>query len=95
MASIGIRELKNNLSRYVRRAEGGTRVSVTAHGRVVAELVSPSTNQAVPSRLRALIDQGIVTPPREGGNPLPRVPGGVRLPKGTAAKWLAEDRDDS
>jgi antitoxin (DNA-binding transcriptional repressor) of toxin-antitoxin stability system len=37
----GIRQLKVNLSRYVRRIEAGERISVTAHGRVVAELVPP------------------------------------------------------
>jgi antitoxin (DNA-binding transcriptional repressor) of toxin-antitoxin stability system len=37
----GIRKLKDNLSRYIRRLEAGERVSVTAHGRVVAELVPP------------------------------------------------------
>ena len=39
----GIRELKDNLSRYIRRIEAGERISVTAHGRVVAELVPPGT----------------------------------------------------
>ena len=38
MASAGVRKLKDNLSRYIRRIEAGERVSVTAHGRVVAEL---------------------------------------------------------
>ena len=37
----GIRELKDNLSRYIRRIEAGERISVTVHGRVVAELVPP------------------------------------------------------
>jgi hypothetical protein len=34
MISAGIRELKDNLSRYVRRIEAGERIRVTAHGRV-------------------------------------------------------------
>ncbi len=36
----GIRELKDNLSRDIRRIEAGDCISVTAHGRVVAELVA-------------------------------------------------------
>lgn len=36
MASTGIRDLKDNLSRYIRRIEGGERIAITAHGRVVA-----------------------------------------------------------
>ena len=39
MISTGIRQLKNNLSHYVRQIEAGKRIAVTAHGRVVAELV--------------------------------------------------------
>jgi prevent-host-death family protein len=42
----GIRELKDNLSRYIRRIEAGERISVTAHGRVVAELVPPGGRAA-------------------------------------------------
>jgi prevent-host-death family protein len=42
----GIRELKDNLSRYIRRIEAGERIAVTAHGRVVAELVPPSLSKA-------------------------------------------------
>ena len=94
MASTGIRELNNGLSGYVRRVEKGERVSVTAHGRVVAVLVPPGEAAAAPSRLRALIEQGVVRPPRETGDPLPRLPG-IRLPKGTVARLIDEDRDGS
>lgn len=44
---VGIRELKNQLSKYVRQAEAGDVVLVTDRGRVVAELLPPgSTRQA-------------------------------------------------
>ena len=39
--AVGIRELKDNLSRYIRRVEFGDRIAITAHGGVVAELVQP------------------------------------------------------
>src|SRR5919198_87546 len=39
----GIRQLKDNLSRYIRRVEAGQRIAVTAHGRVVAELLEGDT----------------------------------------------------
>ena len=38
---VGIRELKDQLSKYVRRAEAGDVVLVTDRGRVVAELRAP------------------------------------------------------
>lgn len=41
--SVGIRELKNHLSKYVRQAEAGAVVLVTDRGKVVAELAPPGT----------------------------------------------------
>ena len=39
---VGIRELKNHLSQYVRQVEAGDVVVVTDRGRVVAELRPPA-----------------------------------------------------
>lgn len=41
METVGIRELKNRLSKYVHQVEAGDIVIVTDRGRVVAELVPP------------------------------------------------------
>ncbi len=38
-ATVGIRELRNNLSRYVERARAGEVIAVTDHGTEVALLV--------------------------------------------------------
>jgi prevent-host-death family protein len=67
----GIRELKNNLSRYIRRIEKGERVVVTAHGRVVAELVPPAAGRTRrTTHFDRLIASGVITPPDEPGDPL-------------------------
>ncbi len=42
METVGIRQLKNNLSKYVRQVEGGDVVVVTDRGRIVAELRPPA-----------------------------------------------------
>ena len=42
----GIRELRDNISRYIRRIESGERIVITAHGRAVAELVPPAATLA-------------------------------------------------
>ena len=39
MASAGIRELRQNLSRYLERVKAGETIEVTEHGTVVAALV--------------------------------------------------------
>lgn len=90
----GIRELKDNLSRYIRRVEAGDRVVVTAHGRAVAELVRPrATRQAPLSKFDRLIASGVITPPSEKGDPLEGWPK-IRLPRGTAAGLIDADREE-
>jgi len=95
--TAGIRELKDNLSEYVRRVEGGERVAVTAHGRVVAMLV-PADAVARGrrlSKLEQMIAAGTARPPLETGD-LPKdwPTTTIRLPKGTAAALIDADRDE-
>ena len=93
--AAGIRELKDNLSEYVRRAEAGERISVTAHGRVVAEL-GPADARARGrrlTRLERMIADGIARPPIENGDPLEGwTP--LNLSRGTAAALIDADREE-
>ena len=94
VAAVGIRELKDNLSRYIRRAESGERIAVTAHGRVVAELVPPETRrESHRSRWDDLIMAGVLRPPLEAGDPFEGWPN-IRLPRGTAAELIDDDRGE-
>ena len=92
----GIRQLKDNLSRYIRRIEAGERISVTAHGRVVAELVPPGRGGRTSpgSRWDELIAAGILHPPVEAGDPFEDWPD-IRLPQGTAAELIDSDRGEA
>ena len=92
----GVRDLKDNLSRYIRRVEQGQRIAVTAHGRVVAELVPPRA-AARPSPANAwedLIAAGSLHPPSESGDPFEGWPD-IRLPRGTAAALIDADRGEA
>lgn len=92
---VGIRELKDNLSRYIRRIGAGERIVVTAHGRVVAELVPPAADgRGRTSQFDQLIASGVITPPDEAGDPLEDCPE-IRLPPGTAAALIDCDRDEA
>ena len=65
MGPVGIKELKNKLSEYVRAAAAGKTVLETDRGRVVAELVPPrSRPNASPAeqRMGELVRQGLLTP---------------------------------
>jgi antitoxin (DNA-binding transcriptional repressor) of toxin-antitoxin stability system len=92
----GIRELRDNLSRYIRRIEAGERIAVTAHGRVVAELVPPGggSRTAGRSRFDELVATGVIRPPAEAGDPWEDWPD-IRLPRGTAADLIDSDRGEA
>ena len=59
--TVGIRELKNSLSKYVRQAEAGDVVIVTDRGRVVAELWPPGHGESRPG-----IHPGLLEMERKG-----------------------------
>jgi prevent-host-death family protein len=64
MKRVGLRELKNRLSEYVREVRSGEGVLVTDRGEVVAELVPPgqvTDRPGVPSGLVALAKSGRLT----------------------------------
>jgi prevent-host-death family protein len=66
--TVGIAELRQNLSRYLRRVERGERLIVTDHNRPVAELGPPPSTGA---DLDRLIAEGRVSRPLRRGLPQP------------------------
>jgi antitoxin (DNA-binding transcriptional repressor) of toxin-antitoxin stability system len=56
MRAIGIRELKNRLSHYVRLVQAGESVLVTDRGTVVAELRPPGPTTQPPTPSEGLAD---------------------------------------
>lgn len=64
MKSVGLRELKNRLSEYIREVRSGEAVLVTDRGEVVAELIPPGKGAdqlGVPPGLVALARRGQLT----------------------------------
>lgn len=64
MQTVGVRELKNRLSEYLRRVRLGERILVTDRGEVVAEFLPPGQGQvdpAVPVGLQSLNKRGLLT----------------------------------
>lgn len=59
MPQVGIRDLKAQLSAYVKMASAGERVVITDRGAVVAQIV-PAEGEAA---LQRLIDEGVAMPP--------------------------------
>ena len=75
MATVGIRELKNRLSEFVRRVADGERITVTDRGRPVA-VISPPGEKPEDERLMAMVREGLA----KWGGGKPRVPArGVKI----------------
>jgi prevent-host-death family protein len=68
MNTVGVGELRQNLSRYLRRVARGERLIVTDRNRPVAELGPPP---AVGAELDRLILEGRVSRPPRTGLPQP------------------------
>ena len=91
MRSIGVRELRQQASRYLREVERGDPIEVTDHGRPVARLVPiPPSSGA-----EALLVTGQLSPARgdvlELGTPLEPL-AGVPLPSAELAAMRADER---
>ena len=67
--SIGVRELRDTLSRQLAEVQAGHIIMVTDHGRPIARIVPIG----VPTKLEQLIADGKVTPAtvRKGSRPQP------------------------
>jgi antitoxin (DNA-binding transcriptional repressor) of toxin-antitoxin stability system len=96
MKSVGIRDLKNRLSEYVREVRGGEEILVTDRGQVVAELRPPRPPEArasVHPGLAALARRGILVLGRPNApdlyDSLPPI-----MVTGSAAELLAKERED-
>ena len=66
MYSIGIKELKNRLSYYVRQVRKGQQITVTDRGRAVAVIV-PTGEAGAVEVLMALVREGFAS--WQGGKP--------------------------
>lgn len=88
MSQVGVRELKNGLSRYLKRVQKGEEIVVTERGRSVARLV-PATRSTLDQALEPLLRDGTV---RWGGGK----PRGARrrpmLQGQTLSDMVIEDR---
>lgn len=81
---VGVRELRNNLSRYLDRVREGEEVVVTERGRAIARVLPLGTERV----LDRLIAAGVVSPARQpkqrAGRPI--------TARGTVSDLVADQR---
>lgn len=92
--AIGIRELKNNLSAFLREVKQGVRILVTEHQNVIAELSQCKGRRHfddhVDQVLSSWVQQGLVTLPLR--KKAKYSPSSVKLPEGSASLFIDQDR---
>jgi prevent-host-death family protein len=81
---VGVRELRDHLSRYLDRVRDGEELVVTDRGRAIARVVPLGAERA----LDRLIAEGIVTPARQ---PKRRAPKPIKV-TGTVSDLIGEQR---
>jgi prevent-host-death family protein len=87
MLRIGVRELRQNASRYLARVKAGETVEVTERGVLVARLVPPQSSESARDRLVAAGRLISARGPR-------RLPQPVRVDGPPTGEVLAELRED-
>jgi antitoxin (DNA-binding transcriptional repressor) of toxin-antitoxin stability system len=93
--TVGVRELKNRLSEYIRHVRAGESVLITDRGEVVAELAPPghgATDAEVPAGVLALARRGLATVGAKSDSNLYLALPRRRKRKVTAAQLLEEER---
>src|SRR5262245_47675818 len=94
--TVGIKDLKNNLSAYLRDVRRGTRIVVSDRDTVVAELHEPGKAYAIDEPwgpiLAEWIHGGVVTAPSRNTEKPPKSP--VVAADGTSLRLLRQDRGD-
>ena len=92
--TVGVRELRQNLSRYLERVKDGETLTVTERGREVARLV-PSHPGVDPYYLKLAEKYGATIPTANLVETIANLPPrGKPAPAGTTDAILAEDRRD-
>ncbi|MFQ5740364.1 MAG: type II toxin-antitoxin system Phd/YefM family antitoxin [Acidobacteriota bacterium] len=96
LKTVGVKELKNRLSAYLREVKQGTRVFVTDRNVVVAELRSPSLAPLPEVRnpiLAGWVNEGAVRPPLSRRTALPTSP--LKSSSGAGRRLLDLEREES
>jgi hypothetical protein len=96
LRTVGVKELKNNLSAYLREVRRGIRIFVSDRGVIVAELREPLQDSVSPPfstpALADWISSGIVSAPSAKKEKLSLSP--VKICSGIALELLEAEREE-
>ena len=85
MTSVGIKELKNNLSRYLALVKEGEDILITERGKVIARIIQEDAdNKSLREALIPLFVKGLVTLPSR------KLDSDIEMPHEVPGKLLSE-----
>ena len=91
MISAGIKELKNNLSRYLSFVKKGEDVLITDRGRAIARIIQEnSKSSSIREALSPLAERGMITFPDHKVDK--EIPALIELPGKLISEMAIEDR---
>ncbi len=91
MISAGIKELKNNLSKYLSQVKKGKDILITERGKAIARIIQEDPkNISLREILGTLIIKGLITLPNQKIDKEISAP--VKLPGKPVSKMVIEDR---
>ena len=91
-ASVGIRDAKMHLSKYIKMVQKGTEVIITDRGRPVGKIVPiQNEDRTLEERVKVLEDQGLIK--KQSKKRIMKIPSTIPVSGNIAQKFLQEDRD--
>ncbi len=91
--SVGIRDAKIHLSKFLKIVQKGGEVILTDRGRPVGKIVPiQKEDLPLPARIKRLEDQGLLEACPEKGRK--KVPAPIPVPDDIAQRFLREDREN-
>ncbi len=91
MITAGVKELKNNLSRYLTRVKSGEEVLITDRGKTFARIVKEDPpNKSIRVALAPLITRGLIKLPSREINKRNLSP--IQVPGKPVSEMVLEDR---
>ena len=90
--SLGIRDIKTNLSKVLKKVKEGQEIIITDRGKPIGRIIAFSPRKSpLEDRIRILEDQGLLDlPPNKAWK---RLPPPLPAPTGLVQRYLQDDRN--
>jgi len=91
MITVGIKEIKNNLSRYLARVKNGEEVQITERGKPIARIIKENQRKkSIGEALGPLLEKGLIALPTRSIRRARIVP--KEVPGKPVSEMVIEDR---